>query len=138
MQIYSNTPSILETYPIDLSDPHLPLLQQIPSTSDFTLITILDLQHSKHLTDDNIIVLKSLYNLCALDISNTCISAYAIKVLSRALDFGEDGVPKGPWGLRVLKMQECWSVSSSIMDYLISFPLLCVVGKDVLAMKKRK
>lgn len=129
VQIYSNIPSELAIYPIDLSDPHLPMLQQIPSTPDFTLISILDLQRSKQLTDDNIIVLNSLSNLSALDISDTRVSAYAIRVLSRALGFDGDGEPRGPWGLRILKMKDCYSVSSPIMDYLESFPLLCVVGK---------
>lgn len=128
VQVYTNIPSILTSYPVDLSDPYLPLLQQIPSTPNFTLITILDLQRSKRLTNHNIAALKPLTSLCSLDISFTSISDYAIKVLSRTLTFDGDGEPKGPWGLRILKLRGCVSVSKSVVDILDKFPLLCLVG----------
>ncbi|THH11855.1 hypothetical protein EW145_g403 [Phellinidium pouzarii] len=63
VQVYANPPSLLSSYPIQLSDPHLQLLQQIPSTPDFTLVTILNLQRCNELSDNTILNLKQLHNL---------------------------------------------------------------------------
>ncbi|KAH8117315.1 hypothetical protein DFH11DRAFT_1699960, partial [Phellopilus nigrolimitatus] len=125
VQIYENAPSLLSSYPIHLSDPHLPLLQQIPATQDFALITILDLQRCMQLTDDNIFELKVLHNLCALDVGGTKLSTHGVRRLSQLLLFDDKGGKRGPWALRILKMRGCASIDKDIYNYLLGFPLLC-------------
>lgn len=129
IQIYSNPPDILSSYPCQLSDPHVPLLNQIPFTPDFSLITVLDLTDSSNITDSNILSLKVLHNLTALDVSRCYhLSARGIGALSRTVAFNELGEKRGPWMLRVLRMRSCWGVDRTIFDFIHSFPLLAVLG----------
>lgn len=127
-QIYSNLPSILASYPISLSDRHLPLLQFIPPTPDFALVTVLDLRRSKALTDDTIIALKALHNLCVLDAGGTQISADGIRRLALTVTINGDGERRGPWTLFVLRLVDCDKMNGTIFRHLAKFPLLTAVG----------
>lgn len=132
IQVYRNPPELLSSYPLQLSDQYVPLLNQIPATPDFTLITILNLTGSIHLTDDTILSLKPLHNLGALDVSRCKhISARGIEKLSRTLVFDEIGEKRGPWALRVLRMRYCYAINKAIFNCLDAFPLLSCVGKPI-------
>ncbi|EIN07380.1 hypothetical protein PUNSTDRAFT_136063 [Punctularia strigosozonata HHB-11173 SS5] len=129
-QVYSDLPAYLRTYEIPLSDPHIPLLQTIPATPDYTAITVLELPGCKELADDTIANLKALHALCALDASSTQLSAYGIMSLAGTLvaDAGFSISPgRGPWGLRVLLLRKCKRMDHTVYSYLNSFPLLAVV-----------
>ncbi|TDL27461.1 hypothetical protein BD410DRAFT_894571 [Rickenella mellea] len=127
VQIYSDLPKAFSSYRIPLSDQHLPLLQRIPSTPDFCLITILELPRCRTLTDTTILELKELHNLCALDASDTAISEYGVRSLARTLMFNEDGGRRGPWSLRLLRVRNCRRIRKDIFQTLPLFPLLCAV-----------
>ncbi|KAI5122049.1 hypothetical protein M0805_006033 [Coniferiporia weirii] len=127
VQVYANPPSLLASYPIQLADQHLRLLQQIPSTPNFALVTVLDLQRCNKLTDDSITFLKPLHNLGALDVSNTALTAHGINMFSSTLVFDEFGEKKGPWELRILRMRACCGMKGEVIGYLHRFPLLCIV-----------
>ncbi|KAL5490271.1 hypothetical protein ACEPAI_5104 [Sanghuangporus weigelae] len=128
VQIYRNAPEILSSYPCHLSDPHVPLLNQIPCTPDFALLTVLNLAGSRNVTDDNILSLKVLHNLTALDLSGSYeISARGIVALSRTVAFNEVGEKRGPWILRILRLRSCQNVDKVIFNVLHSFPLLAIV-----------
>lgn len=129
VQIYSDPPDDLRVYPVRLCDAYLPLLNQIPATSDFTLVTTLDLQGSKNITDSNIINIKILHSLCALDMGKTGVSSRAIEILSRALLL-DNGQRRGTWRLRILRLRGCHRVDKSIFPFLSRFPHLCVVGES--------
>ncbi|KDQ60839.1 hypothetical protein JAAARDRAFT_190979 [Jaapia argillacea MUCL 33604] len=130
-QIYSGLPVNFRTYRIPLSDPHIPLLQHVPSSPDFSLITILEIPSCRHLTDDTVVELKVLHNLCVLDVSRTVISTHGILNLSRTLGWSDDDdvdqQRRGPWGLRILRLQHCPHVEKTILNCLKTFPLLSVV-----------
>lgn len=128
IQIYEDLPEELRTLPIQLADPHLPLLQQIPSTSNFALITVLNLSRSQTLTDASILALKALHNLCALDISCTEVTSHGLRRLSRTLIFNDIGKRRGPWTLRILRMRDCRKIDNEIFSFLKDFPLLCAIG----------
>lgn len=129
IQIYSNLPPQLHTYCIPLSDRHVPLLQRIPSTTDFTLITVLDLPECPELTDTTIVELKQLHSLCALNASGTTLSSYGIKSLTATLICNEEHVDKrGPWGLRILSLRNCRRIDNAVFKHLAAFVLLSVVG----------
>lgn len=135
IQIYENLPYSFNTYPIPLSDPHLPLLQKIPSTPQFTLITVLELPGCTDLTDNTIVELKALHTLCALDASWTKVTTHGIKVLAGTLlwDDETDGNTgrrsrRGPWGLRILRLRHCWKIDNDIFPHLAKFVLLSVLG----------
>lgn len=129
VQIYDGLPDCLRFYNIPLNDIHLPLLQRVPSTSQFSLVTILDLPACPYLTDDSISALKSLHSLVAFDASATSLSSYAIKVLARTLIYTEyDPSRRGPWGLRILRLKNCINIDNSISSHVDLFPLLSVVG----------
>ncbi|KII88523.1 hypothetical protein PLICRDRAFT_41684 [Plicaturopsis crispa FD-325 SS-3] len=118
VQLYpSSLPTIFDSYPIPLSDPHLPLLQRIPSTTEFALVTVLDLTYQQQLTDDTVVYLRQLRTLAALDISETSISVYGVKVLSRSLE--------SP--LRILSLRDCWKIDDEVLPSLMQFPLLSVI-----------
>ncbi|KAG6832407.1 hypothetical protein H0H92_002675 [Tricholoma furcatifolium] len=85
VQLYDNLPQQLHSLTLPLAHPHIPLLQAIPNTSLFSLITILDLPACPHLTDSSIIHLSALHSLVALDASATALSSYGIKVLAETL-----------------------------------------------------
>lgn len=129
-QVYDGLPDCLATYSIPLSDQHIPLLQRVPHTPLFSLLTILDLPACPELTDDSIYVLKSLHSLVAFDASATVISPYAIKVLARSLvHMEQDSKRNGPWTLRILRLRNCRNIDDSVHSYFCSFPLLSVIGK---------
>ena len=130
-QIYSNLPPILSTYPISLSDRHLPLLQFIPSTPDFALVTVLDLRKTKNLRDDTIIALKALHNLCVLDAGGTEITADGIRRLALTVTINGDGERRGPWTLRVLRLVDCTKVDGTIFRHLAKFALLTALGTSL-------
>ncbi|KZT11358.1 uncharacterized protein LAESUDRAFT_692112 [Laetiporus sulphureus 93-53] len=136
VQLYYGVPDAFRHYVLPLSDEHLPLLQRIPSTPEFALLTVLELPCCAELTDDNVIELKALHGLCAFDASGTALSAWGIKRLSKTLTFAEDEeqgddssatARRGPWGLRILGLRHCMSIKSDVFDCLTNFPLLCVV-----------
>ncbi|KAL5529247.1 hypothetical protein ACEPAG_5232 [Sanghuangporus baumii] len=128
VQIYRNPPEALSSYPCHLSDPHVPLLNQIPCTPDFALLTVLNLAGSQNVTDDNILSLKILHNLTALDLSGSYnLSARGIVALSRTVAFNEVGEKRGPWMLRILRLRSCENVDKVIFNVLHFFPLLAVV-----------
>jgi len=129
VQIYDGLPECLRSYNIPLSDIHLPLLQRIPSTHRFSLLTILDLPACPDLTDRSISALKFLHSLVAFDASATALSSYAINVLARTLVYTEyDTSRRGPWSLRILRLTNCRNVNNTVYSHLHLFPLLSVVG----------
>ena len=132
IQTYRNPPDILASFPCRLADPYVPLLNQIPSSPDFTLITVLSLQNSCNITDFNILSLKVLHNLTALDLTGCSgLSTRSIEVLSRTLVFNENGERRGPWALRILRMNSCYKVDRKIFKSLRAFPLLSVIGMSL-------
>jgi hypothetical protein len=132
VQIYDDLPVCLGSYNIPLSDLHLPLLQRLSCTSQFSIITILDLPACPDLTDDTIYALKLLHSLVAFDASATTISSYAIKVLSHTLVATEyDATPRGPWSLRILRLRNCKNIDNVVYSHISPFPLLSVVGASL-------
>lgn len=134
-QLFSGLPDAFRTYRIPLSDQYIPLLQQIPSTPHFTLITILELAKCIEVTDETIIELKHLPGLCALDVSWTAVTAYGIQRLSRTLMWNElDDTRvahrRGPWALRILDLRNCKNVDNEIFTSLPRFVLLTIVGES--------
>ena len=137
VQLYRDLPPQFRSYTLPLGDRHLPLLQRIPPTAEFALVTTLALPACKELTDTNIVLLKDMHSLSAFDASGTALSSWAIKVLSKTLTTVDDedavDVPqcanrRGPWGLRILSLRNCMNVGKTVFDYLPLFPLLSVVG----------
>ncbi|EPT06025.1 hypothetical protein FOMPIDRAFT_1044498 [Fomitopsis schrenkii] len=135
-QIYRGLPPQFRSYTLPLGDRHLTLLQRIPPTADFALVTTLALPTCKELTDDNIVLLKDMHSLCAFDASGTALSAWAIKVFAKTLTTADDedavymppgASRRGPWGLRILSLRNCMNVDSEVFDHLPLFPLLSVV-----------
>ncbi|KZT26208.1 hypothetical protein NEOLEDRAFT_1177633 [Neolentinus lepideus HHB14362 ss-1] len=133
VQLFDNIPVDLRTYHIPLSDKYVPLLQSIPSTPDFTLITLLNLSgRGATVTDNTILELKALHHLVGLDLSDTWVSSYGIRSLTGTLQCSLDEATgirrrRGPWPLRVLRLNKCRNVSHRILDCLIKFPLLSLV-----------
>ncbi|KAK7693556.1 hypothetical protein QCA50_003125 [Cerrena zonata] len=128
IQIISPLPDVFRSYDIPLSDTHVPLLQQIPSTSDFSLITIVQLYGRKEVDDDTIDQLGALHSLVALDVGRTPLSSWGIERLSYTLlTDGLTGSRRGPWSLRVLYLWDCMFIESSVIKALSKFPLLSVV-----------
>ena len=129
VQVYDGLPQCLHSYNIPLSDIHLPLLQRVPSTPQFSLITLLDLPACPDLTDDSISTLKLLHSLVAFDASATVLSSHAVKVLARTLVYTEyDTTRRGPWTLRILRLRNCKNIDNNVYSHLPIFPLLSVVG----------
>ncbi|EIW60388.1 uncharacterized protein TRAVEDRAFT_165144 [Trametes versicolor FP-101664 SS1] len=133
VQVYEGLPDDFRHYTIPLSDAYLPLLQTIPSTKHFSLITALSLGRCKVLTDDTIIQLCQLHTLAALDASATAVGTWGISRLSKSLNWSEADAThpaqrRGPWGLRILYLRDCINVDNKILPLLAHFPLLSVVG----------
>lgn len=130
-QLYPSLPSFFAAYALPLADPDLPLLQSIPATPLFSLVTLLNLSSSQHLTDQSIFKLKFLHALTALDASDTKITTYAIKSLVSTLQLNEDEDSprkhRGPWELRILSLRNCKHICNDIYFELTKFPLLSVV-----------
>jgi hypothetical protein len=133
VQTYSDLPQSLRTYRTALCDKYLPLLQRVPTTEHFSLLTVLELPGCPHLNDNTIVHLTALHTLCVLDASRTTLSALGIRCLSGTLKWVEDGVDcanqrRGPWQLRILSLHHCTRVTNAIFQYLESFILLAAVG----------
>ena len=133
VQIFSGLPDSFRTYHVPLSDQYMPLLQQIHSTCDFSLITILELPGCPEITDDSIIELKQVSSLCALDISGTRVTAHGIKHLAGTLvwdnlDDSFVGKKRGPWALRILDVRKCKDIDNEIFASVSKFILLTVLG----------
>lgn len=140
IQFLSNLPLDLRVYTIALADKHLPMLQTIPATSDFSLLTVLNLAECEHLDDDTVLSLRELHGLCALDASRTHLSAHGVGRLAgtlrwcdpqdeRDIDDGRGNDRRGPWGLRILWLYGCQRIGHDVFKHLRKFPLLSVVGK---------
>lgn len=134
-QVYEGLPAVFREYALPLSDTHLPLLQMIPSTQHFSLITVLSLIRCNDLTDDTVVELRHLHTLTALDASITALGSWGVQRLAKCLawsegDEAEDRPPerRGPWGLRVLYLRDCINVGDEVLLWLPRFPLLSVVG----------
>jgi hypothetical protein len=137
VQVFNNLPHQFKTLHLPLSDPYLPLLQGIPSTPQFTLITILVLtqvNQTRLVNDNNITELRSLHSLCYLDISHNNISPHGLRRFAGTLHANGSTVPprgEGPWSLRVLKLVDCRQINNAAFEHMVKFPLLCLVGKYV-------
>ncbi|KAG7452525.1 uncharacterized protein BT62DRAFT_6984 [Guyanagaster necrorhizus] len=128
IQLYSTSlPKSFESYPIPLSDIYLPLLQQIPSTPDFTLITILELPDCEELTDSSISELRHLSSLCALEASGTTLTDYGVSALSKTVGWYDGDRRRGPWSLRILRLRSCRGITHKVFHHIKSFPLLAVL-----------
>ncbi|KAG6335362.1 hypothetical protein ID866_3725 [Astraeus odoratus] len=92
-------PERLRDLDLPLSDNYLPLLQQIPSTPHFSLLTNLALPHCKEVSDDTVGELRRLNTLSALDLRGTRVSSYGLTALSRGLSQDDADVHRktGPW-----------------------------------------
>jgi hypothetical protein len=127
-------PPAFASHTLPLLHTHQPILQAIPSTSNFSLITILFLPGCVHLTDATIHHLKTLHTLSAFDASNTSLSNYAIQTLAATLFLNEeDGDPsgrkhRGPWPLRIFALRNCKQITNRVFGDLDKFPLLSVLG----------
>ncbi|KAJ7940648.1 hypothetical protein B0H13DRAFT_2260784, partial [Mycena leptocephala] len=128
VQIYDNLPLLFQSYQIPLADKHLPLLQRVKSTTDFSLVTILELPGCRELSDTTIVNLKHLHTLIALDATATDLSAYGLKVLSgTVLRSDEDQTRRGPWGLRILRLRNCRRIDDKLFSHLSPFLLLSIL-----------
>ncbi|KAI0318937.1 hypothetical protein OF83DRAFT_878908 [Amylostereum chailletii] len=132
IQVFRDLPPHLRAYTIALADSHLCLLQYIPASPDFTLLTVLHLSGVSHLNDNTVFKLKHLHALSALDASDTALTAYGIRRLSETLGWAErsdDAVSRrrGPWELRILLLRSCRKITNKIFEVLDRFPLLSVV-----------
>ncbi|KZP11996.1 hypothetical protein FIBSPDRAFT_755766 [Athelia psychrophila] len=137
-QSFSGLPDSFRTYHIPLDDQYLPLLQQIPSTEHFSLVTILELPDCAAVTDDTMLNLKQLSSLCALDISGTAVTTHGIQNLARTLvwnDLDDTDVTdkRGPWALRILDVRKCKSIDNDIFACAEQFILLTVLGASHVA-----
>ena len=137
VQVYSDLPHGLRIYRIALSDKYIPLLQHVPATEHFSLLSVLELPGCSNLNDDTIVHLKVLHTLCVLDASRSALSAIGIQRLSGTLRWVEDydaidssNPRRGPWQLRILRLRNCKRVTNAIYQYLESFVLLAAVGKQ--------
>ena len=138
VQIYDGLPPVFRTYTLPLSDPFMPLLQKIPSTEHFSLITTLTLRGCSELTDDTAIELRHLHTLVALDASGTALGTLGMRRLAKSLSWGEgDDLPlperRGLWNLRVLYLRNCINTENGIFGLLPRFPLLSVVGEQLMS-----
>ncbi|EAU88547.2 hypothetical protein CC1G_04253 [Coprinopsis cinerea okayama7 len=120
VQLYDNLPHKLSTYELPLNDIHLPLLQEIPSTPLFSLLTVLNLASCKSLDDRTISELKSLHSLVALDASDTVLTPTGIQSLANTLllrEIGDEDAQRqhrGPWPLRILNLRNCKKITSDV------------------------
>ncbi|KAI0699719.1 hypothetical protein BC835DRAFT_1267548 [Cytidiella melzeri] len=139
VQVYTGLPAVFRVYNLPLSDPHVPLLQQIPSNSRFALVTVLNLRGCDEVDDHTILQLRDLHGLAALDLSATALSSWGISRLSKTLshvpsesaDIGRR--LSGPWELRILHLRDCMNIKDDVYESLQCFPLLSVIGAHVLA-----
>lgn len=112
-----NLPDEFSSFQVSLHDKDMPLLQRIPSTEHFTLITTLELPRCYQVQDEWMKKLD-LPTLCALDLSDTEITHYGVQFLAMY-----NRAPQ----LRILNLRGCKAVSSQIYSCLGTFKLLSVV-----------
>lgn len=134
VQIHSGLPDDFRTYNLPLSDIHMPILQQIPQTSRFSLVTVLELCSCNELDDDSIVELRELRVLGALDLCATAVSSFGIGRLSKTLVRSPDEEHAeqrliGPWRIRVLYLKDCMNIDDDVYRSLNDFPVLSVVGE---------
>ncbi|KAI0780978.1 hypothetical protein BD413DRAFT_464646 [Trametes elegans] len=133
IQVFESLPPAFRQYTLPLSDVHLPLLQTIPNTKHFSLLTVLSISRCRELTDDNVMELRHLHTLAALNASVTALGTWGVRRLAQSLVWSEaePGRPaerRGPWGLRILDLRDCINVNDQVYHWLRRFPLLSVVG----------
>lgn len=128
VQLYDDLPSAFQKFDITLSDSYLPLLLQIPYSPNFAIITVLDLRACKHLTDKTILELKVLHNLSAFDASDTILTSYGLYMFGKSLSCNVEG-GRGPWQLRILRLQNCKKMEQACLSHLSLFPFLSFVGE---------
>lgn len=130
VQTISPLPDAFRSYTIPLSDTYVPLMQQIPCTPDFSLITVVQLHGKREVDDETIDQLGALHSLVALDVGRTPLSSWGFKRLSHTLLTDKfTGNRRGPWSLRILYLWNCMLVDDSVFEALAKFPLLSVVGE---------
>lgn len=117
VQVYADLP--FRVYSLALDDIHIPLLQQIPCSVQFSLVTVLE---CNNFTDYSVSQLRHLHTLTALDISGANITSDAVQNLAPTLQ-----PIKGPWHLRILSLRNCRKVNNQVYEHLDAFPLLSVV-----------
>ncbi|KAF9246531.1 hypothetical protein BU15DRAFT_39780, partial [Melanogaster broomeanus] len=131
-QVIHPLPEQLHDLDTSLADIHLPLLQQIPNTPNFSLLTLVSLPNCKDVYDDTIGELRRLNGLVALDLRGTKITPYALTILARGLSWtGDDDTTlrrTGLWGLRILSLHSCTNIDDRALLVLRQFPLLSAVG----------
>ncbi|KAI0273620.1 hypothetical protein BC834DRAFT_218501 [Gloeopeniophorella convolvens] len=132
IQVYSDLPEDLRTYPAALSDEYVPLLQHVSASEHFSLLTVLDIPGCSHLDDDTILRLSPLHGLSVLDATGSHISAQGIRRLAGTLQWDEEtpgnvSQRRGPWQLRILSLRNCKKVTNSVYQTLEAFPLLSAV-----------
>jgi len=125
-QVYSDLPKELRNYHIPLGDRHLPLLQAIPSTPSFALITVLNL--ARCVSDETSHALKSLHALCALDLSQTTISHLGIRHFAPAIASEPSDTRNGTRGLRILRLCNCREITNQVIGAVSNFQLLTILG----------
>ena len=118
VQIYTSLPPFLASHSLPLAHTHLPLLQSIPSTPSFSLITLLDLPQ---VTDDTIFQLRFINTLTAFNATQSALSPSAIKTLASF---------KSLWQLRILSLRNCRLITNDVFPHLENFPLLSVLGQS--------
>lgn len=126
-QLVHPLPPPLHDRDLPLSHPALPLLQKIPDSPEFSLVTLVTLPNCLHLRDDDIAALRTLHRLLALDLRGCSISSYALTALTRGLA-ADDSTRTGTWGLRLLSLHGCPNIDNDALSVLHKFPLLSAVG----------
>ena len=132
VQIYDSLPETFRTYQLPLSDTHLPLLQDVPCTPHFALITTLSIRGRSELDDSNIAELGQLHGLTALDVGATTLTPWGVKTLAKTLVKRTSGTRalSGPWPLRLLSLRDCMKINDEVLTSLAQFPLLSVIGES--------
>ncbi|KAF9653117.1 hypothetical protein BDM02DRAFT_2098296 [Thelephora ganbajun] len=125
-QVYYDLPSGLQNYYIPLGDKYLPLLQAIPSTPSFALITVLNL--ARCISDETSHALKSLHGLCALEISQTSITHLGIRHFAPTITHKPSDPHYGTRGLRILRLYGCPRITDQVIGAVSNFPLLSILG----------
>ena len=125
-QVYTDLPKGLQNYHIPLGDRHLPLLQAIPSTPSFALITVLNL--ARCVSDETSHALKTLHGLCALDISQTSITHLGIRHFAPTITSEPSDARYGTRGLRILRLCDCLEITDQVISAVSNFQLLATLG----------
>ncbi|KAG8217507.1 hypothetical protein J3R82DRAFT_5655 [Butyriboletus roseoflavus] len=128
-QLVHPLPPHLHELDLPLSHPDLPLLQKIPDSPVFSLVTLLSLPNCIHLRDDTIANIRTLHRLLALDLRGCSISSYALTTLARGLvaSSNDDSARTGTWGLRLLSLHGCHNIDNDVLCVLQKFPLLSAI-----------